>query len=273
MSPLLIDFAGWLAKKWAGDFHHSYQVTASVHWTWYRKNFDRTTWACTSLSDALHKYSWAGKDYEENKKHLDTYAAALQSSLRLGANAQAEACCIDIMDWGNVRTRSTREWLATLGKSGELCERLSGAIAALKAGETSRFNSPEDLLMNSGTTKIYSLGDSSDALIIYDGRVGAALGYLAAQFLTQRGEEELPEEFGFMWGQSRLTKQGHHHRNPSVGPYKFRALGVGNYRNGQHADMVVRGSKLIDNLSQQTGVTPREWEAALFMVGYELPGS
>ncbi len=273
MSLLLYDFTDWLASKWAGDFHHAYRVTGSLHWKWYRQNFGTDTWTCTSLSDALRKYSWAGKDYEGNKKSLASCATNLQDSLLRGHDADAYACCTRILDWGNVRARATTEWLTRLSDSGRLCRTLSEAIASLRGGETSCFDVPAEFLMNSGTTKIYSLGDSSDALIIYDGRVGAALGYLAARYLALRGVAETPEELGFMWGASRPTRQGQHRRNPSVDPYRFRELGVGNKKNRQHANMVARGSRLIANLSQKTGVTPREWEAALFMVGYELPAS
>ena len=273
MSELLHEFVDWLAERWTGDFRHSYRINASLHWKWYRKNFDPNTWSCTSLSDALLKYSWAGFGYEENKKLLDEYASALQDSLRRDANSDAEACCNAIIDWGNVRARSTKRWLKELGESKGLCLSLSEAIAALRRGDTSRFMFPKDYLMNSGTTKIYSLGDCSGALIIYDGRVGAALGYLAARFLTQRKIFEVPEELGFMWGQSRPTRTGRHLRNPSAGPYKFRELGIGANKNWLHANMVAMGSRLIEYLSRKTGVTAREWEAALFMIGYELPAA
>ena len=271
MSPLLKDFTDWLAEKWAGDFHHAYQVTASRHWRWYRQNFRTDTWLCNSLSDALRKYSWAGKGYEDNKKSLATWAYALRDSLSRGDNADAKVCCIGILDWGNVRARTTKDWLEKLSDRGALCTRLVDAMAALKDGKTSCFDVPEEFLMNSGTTKIYSLGDSSDGLVIYDGRVGAALGYLAARFLELRGIGEVPEDLGFMWGASRPTRQGQHRRNPSTGSYRFRELGVGNKKNRQHADMVAKTSSLLENLSRQTGVAPRDWEAALFMVGYELP--
>ncbi len=58
-----------------------------------------------------------------------------------------------------------------------------------------------------------------------------------------------------------------------MGPYEFRALGSGTHKNRQHADMVVTASRLIADLSRQTGASPREWEAALFMIGYELPAA
>ena len=55
-----------------------------------------------------------------------------------------------------------------------------------------------DIIMNSGFTKIYSL--IVQDFIIYDSRVGAALGLLIKCFCEDKQKEKIPEELRFAWG-------------------------------------------------------------------------
>ena len=52
--------------------------------------------------------------------------------------------------------------------------------------------------MNAGFVKIYSL--LCDDCVIYDGRVGAALGLLARQFCEATGRTEVPSALAFAFG-------------------------------------------------------------------------
>ena len=107
-------------------------------------------------------------------------------------------------------------------------------------------------------------------MIIYDGRVGAALAYLARMFLKQSGYNHIPASMRYRWGGARTKGVN---RNPSTEEYKFPMLWSGRSKHREHARMMALASDLIDQVSKQTNpvTTSRDWEAALFMVGYEVP--
>ena len=54
--------------------------------------------------------------------------------------------------------------------------------------------------MNSGIAEIVNFADSDDELVIYDGHVGAALGYLVRLFLQQSGTHNVPSQLLYGWG-------------------------------------------------------------------------
>jgi len=57
--------------------------------------------------------------------------------------------------------------------------------------------------MNAGFTKIHAL--MLDDFVIYDSRVGAALGLLVRNFLTEKDIAYLPEVLHFAYGKARPT--------------------------------------------------------------------
>lgn len=276
MNSVESDFVKWLAEKWDGGLHHSYPVTNSVHWKHYRESHRSGEWTCNGLRDALSKYSWAGAGYEANKAVLESFSEGFKSIKNNNRHSahqietHAKLICIEILGWGGVRNPRTIEWLGMLAKSCKLLSTLRHATESLKMGHFNEF-SENGLLMNSGTTKIYSIFDSDEKLIIYDGRVGAALGYLATRYCEVDNIKSLPQSLKYAWGPSRKTKFGSHKRNPSKPGFNFPQLGVGADHHRMHAEMMSRASELILEVSLRTRSTPREWEAALFMLGYELP--
>src|SRR5690606_19859896 len=126
-----------------------------------------------------------------------------------------------------------------------------------------------NLLMNSATTKLYSLADPSDAIAIYDGRVGAGLGLLAKSYCREFGIEPIPEELRFRWGAAR-GDHGRASRNPSDGPYRFPKLGVRPRSHQRHAEMVIRTTRLLKALAEANQCSVRDWEAGLFMLGFSV---
>ena len=117
-------------------------------------------------------------------------------------------------------------------------------------------------------TKVYSLLDPS--IVIYDSRVAAALGYAVALWANQRNRPTVPDELQFPWAPA---KSGRQNRDPGLAiavahrGYAFPKLHPG----PNHACANVYASWLMLDVAIQIGITPRQLEAALFMIGYDLP--
>lgn len=264
---ILDDFSDWLLERWRGAFSHSYQITSSRHWKKLREAEQTVLWECKSLRDALLKYSWNGLGYRENSIELASLATALRRAIMKDDNAEALKVCESVLRWGGVYRQPSVDWLQKQARSSSLCRTLTAGIDALRTGNARAFDG-EILLMNSGFTKIFSLASEEDDLIIYDGRVGAALGLLVRIFCEERNLREVPNDLLFRWGVSRDAK---HNRNPSSGIYVFPRLGSAARKNEVHAEMVINSSRLLQVLSKKSSSTVRDWEAALFMIGYEIP--
>ena len=124
--------------------------------------------------------------------------------------------------------------------------------------------------MNSGWTKIQAL--LLDGFPMYDGRVGAALGCLARLHCADAGLDAVPEPLRFRWHPGK----GAHDRDPSTGPFRFPMLSAASPR--RWAECNVRAAWVLGELAGEGRFgalpprrRPRALEAALFMIGYELP--
>jgi hypothetical protein len=124
--------------------------------------------------------------------------------------------------------------------------------------------------MKSAMTKIYAAANAD--IIIYDGRVGAALGLLTRLFLTDNGKTSVPSDLDFLWGASRTNPNS---RDPSFDPYVFKSLngyGIGDCDRAKIARIageVLSKTREFLNVAG-TVVTMHELEKALFMVGYKV---
>ena len=78
--------------------------------------------------------------------------------------------------------------------------------------------------MNAGWTKVYAL--MLDGFPIYDGRVGAAMGYLVQRYCVSARLCQVPTRLRFRWGAAR----GRHNRNPSTRSLWFPGLTATNPR-------------------------------------------
>ena len=124
--------------------------------------------------------------------------------------------------------------------------------------------------MNAGWTKVYAL--MLDGLPIYDGRVGAAMGYLVQRYCVSARLCQVPTRLRFRWGAAR----GRHNRNPSTRSLRFPGLTATTPRTWAECNL---GAAWILGEVCREGrfgglVTHRQLralEAALFMIGYELP--
>jgi hypothetical protein len=274
LTPLLSEFADYLAAKWKDNFEHRFPISRHRAWDSWRKHpasNSKGFWFCASLSEASDRYSWQAEAPAE-------WRDALQKALRSNNTERALEASSQIFKWGGVaRTPNDRSqrWIHAQGK--ELPHRIRYAVNLLKdpAGDLAVFNGA-DFLMNSAMTKIYWAADDAEQLIIYDGRVGAALGLLAREFLRSQGNYIVPEELKFLWGASRgIYIPGlQNKRNPSEGSWTFPALFSPSRNDFRHAIMMKRSTYLLVQVAKLLGpkVSVLDIEKGLFMVGYDVRG-
>jgi hypothetical protein len=113
-------------------------------------------------------------------------------------------------------------------------------------------------------TRIVSLADPEQTLVIYDGRVGGALGFFVARFTEEREIEQYEVADQLLFAVDREAK-----RSPETKRIHFPAL-FGKDRDRCHASMVRRASRLIRQVAKECQASTREIEAALFMWGYNV---
>src|SRR4030081_460872 len=142
-------------------------------------------WTAVRVAAPVSKYAWSGKSFSENKAELDRFAADLQSAIQQGSNNDVCSILRAIMHWGGVdnkhRQKRTFEWIERIAD--EISAKLSSAVDLIK-DERASLDSFDgvNLIMNSTMTKIVSLADPEQKLVIYDGRVGGALGFFVSRF-------------------------------------------------------------------------------------------
>ena len=144
-------------------------------------------------------------------------------------------------------------------------------IIASTTPDTSRFDS--DLRMNAGYTKVYALACPQS--LMYDGRVGAALGWLVRKYCLSMTLKTVPSEIAFRWGKAKGSRPGHGpNRNPSLNDLRFLPLtNIGSI----HAEWNIKANWIVASAITQSKA---EWcsgtdglrkvESALFMIGYDL---
>jgi hypothetical protein len=172
-----------------------------------------------------------------------------------------------IMHWGGVdnkhRQKRTFEWIGR--NADEISAKLSNAVDLIK-DERASLDSFDgiNLIMNSTMTKIVSLADPEQKLVIYDGRVGGALGFFVARFTEEREIHQYDVADQLLFAVDREAK-----RTPETNRIHFPAL-FGKARDRCHASMVRWASQLIWQVAKECQASPREIEAALFMWGYNV---
>jgi len=255
-------FLHWLAAKVdePGAFPHH-----------YRFGRHRTEWHCDSLWDAFEKYSWAGSSFDETTRLLAKLQVEIRSAVHDGDPGEFVRASIGVLRWGGVIAHNGR----TLERLGEGALRKFSAAATqleVSTADTDRIELVE--YMNAGWTKVYSL--MLDDFPIYDGRVGAALGYLARLYCEDTGRSTIPTELRFAWGRAKgAYDEPRKNRNPSTGTLRLPALRP-DVR--QHVRCNLQAAWLLKSVAERTRFREldpaqrvRGIEAALFMVVYELP--
>jgi hypothetical protein len=260
------EFISFLAGEWRGSRHHSYTVPSrGKSSAWSRMIGGK--WSAAGLADAASKYAWSGKSFSENKAESDRFSADLQSAIRRDSNKDVCEILWAIMHWGGLdnkhRQKGTFEWIER--NAAEISVKLSNAIDLIKDEQASL--DPFDgvnLIMNSTMTKLVSLADPDQMLVIYDGRVAGALGFFVARFTEERQIHQYDVAEQLLFAVDREAK-----RSPETKRIHFPAL-FGNARDRCHASMVRSASQLIWQVAKECQASPREIEAALFMWGYNV---
>ncbi len=283
---LMAGFVAFLAAKWGGDFCHSYRITRHTSWDRWRylgrelgsENAEEM-WHCSSISQAAKHYSWSGHDASAEYEDL---SLRLQSAVKNKEEVKVRDLCFDIFRWGGVwkggKTSSVL-WLHEQIKKERLSIRLQEACDLLTNmdADLDHFDGSY-IRMNSSMTKVYAALNPSK-LIIYDGRVGAALGLLARDYLRSiEYQGALPKDLGFPWGAAQGTRaaEQRNQRDPSDDDFRFPGL-FGYRRDKLHAEMMRHTSTLLKTVASTLGPSSpcdlASFEKALFMIGYDVSRS
>jgi hypothetical protein len=290
------------------DFLNSSSVKAFIEWLEARLDKDKSFvhaydmkkpaehWKCTSIRDAYKNYKWpfsftdpadkkkkTGSSFDENAAALNNLSDGLEKSLEKNSE-DCRAYCYAILQWGGVLPQN-RKRIDGLGDG--ICDYLKKVKVRfdknLSSDEYYDQDLPSDeyydgkMIMTSGFSKIYSL--CIDNFIIYDGRVGAALGLLVRKFCEEKNLENVPAELCFAWGKKKenpFVPNAKDTRNPSFGKYQFPELASNPKR---HIDNNVRANWLLAKIAGNTDFCfksldlarrMRALESALFMIGYKV---
>jgi len=267
-----------------GGHFHCYPIRTSsgrIHrsfddWRAHIDCIDHDYWWCSSIRNAADHYSWtkySGGTFEQ-------LALALQSAMRMGDEQLTKVCCLKILDWGGVRHRSqkTIDWITRAFNQGTLIKEIKVATSLLcpgAAGSLGGFGQGVNQYpMNSGSTKIFAaaavdfsagINCPKQDVIIFDGRVGAALGLLA-RWLSD--PQPVPREFLFPRGVET-------YRDPSTLANRFPSMSgyaVTDQIRAAFARVAARAvQEVLDKFRPSTEFVLAE--KALFMIGYNVTHS
>ncbi|WP_299591284.1 hypothetical protein [uncultured Microbulbifer sp.] len=264
-NPDVQSFAQYLADLYLGRVQFSH--------TYYDRKRDQSV-RFGSFSQAKEHYYWKTLGFDETKRELLQFTDRLASSR---STLDYRQVVYEIFVWGGVpkcfewikRQESVDPDFDIKANIEEAMEVLTSNSPDLQSFHEGRFR------MDSGFTKVYTLLTGN--LIIFDGRVGAALGHLALTWAEFGQCRRIPRELQFPWKPGRQT-QAPANRNPSLfsEAYNFPQCRIGKH----HAIWKLRASWLIECAVEKVGLEHfgdcrieggRAFEAALFMIGYDFP--
>lgn len=280
LSGIVEQFVGWLAEHLdSAEFTHSYSN---------RRTNDQ--WTCNSIYHAYQQYDWqhpgieklgvaAGRTYVTNSRALAAMRDELNTAITSGDDLRTQVAAGCVMHWGGV-SRGNVTWLIATQKG--LAQLIGKTSVALDAGDIESVPRCSGVLrFNAGMTKIYSL--ICKDFIIYDSRVAAALGLAIVKFYRQIGHTELEERLMFPVPPhyEASTATNPKRRDPSEAELIFPALRAAlpyvrwNIRANWLLNAVLdhpaaQSSRFLELASRSEQL--RALEAALFMIGYDLPG-
>jgi hypothetical protein len=261
----------WFCQQYppSGSFTHAYRDRASGE-----------RWSCRGFHQAFTTYRWNDKSWLQNKKQLGAFRSRLRQGLSSRDRDDVFQACTAILRWGGVWANNGRYLERRRPVIIQEIEHLADVLA--RDHEPTQLDirrNPSDksteCRMNAGFVKIYSV--LLDHFVIYDGRVGAALGLLTRQFCEQTGRTEVPASLRFAYGSPKegLNPTEPKIRNPTNGNHRFPKL-----RNDphQHTVQAMRASWFL-RAAIESDAGPftqgedgfHEIAAGLFMIGYDLP--
>lgn len=280
----IADLAKWIADRWERGFCHSYSIAGSNSPVWrsWRLEIQPNSpdlWWCDSIGQAARHYSWlpANPSFEDLSNEVI-------SAISMGDEMACLLSCKKIFKWGGVARKSndrSNQWVDNKASVGQLCSSIKRAVYLLSPGcleSLDEFDGTR-LLMNSALTKVYAAADSENGTVIYDGRVGAALGLFVRKMLEEKCMHTVPDSLMFEWGPpSSLIAAKLRTRDPSVGSLKFKQLSVTSQdpnADFSRAALSRATNGLLRNavdLINSSGIEVRsiDLERALFMIGYDV---
>jgi len=222
------------------------------------------------FGEAVASYWWAGMDLLESAALVADAGTALRESVARRDHGGVLARCVEVVAWCGVHDAAAK-CLVRRYDAGALPLDIELAAANLLADNDTTSEAFRDnvlLRSDAAMTKVYSAQNANS--IVYDERVGAALGRLASEYLTLAGLERVPDALAFMVGAERR-------RNPSSGTRRFSSRRTG----APHALWNQRTNWLVAELVADPrrggcGFFPievhphRVVEAGLFMIGYDI---
>ena len=238
-----------------------------------------------SLETAFTGYWWNRGNFELNAQKLLEVQLDVRSALKCSSSNNVNEVAFDalrkVLNWGAGGTgqklyQANEAWAKSY-KSNLYQSLKIGCLAMTSCKPNlSVFNPNTETVyarMNAGLTKFYAL--ACDNVVIYDGRVGAALGYLVKLFCKENLISEVPNELSFRWGAQ--SGKNPLNRNPSDAKLVFHKLPAGGpvwAENNIKANWILRSA--IENSNAKWCSGPdglRRVEAALFVIGYSMPVS
>ncbi|MBO0937387.1 hypothetical protein J2I47_12595 [Fibrella sp. HMF5335] len=275
------NFIEWIKHKLdqKKSFLHSYKL---------QKNVRGQEWFCDSIYSAFENYKWnyvythptnqnrlTGCSFIDSEKALNELSKTLREAIETQDDKLCVSCCMSILEWGGIlsknkdnieKIKTSKRGIANYLKNVQ--HRLSLSVIDLE-------KDCEGIIMNAGFSKIYSLIISD--FVIYDGRVGAALGLLVRKYCEDNSLLIVPEQLRFSYGNSRTVLSGiQNRRNPSTEKYKFFSLNNSSLKHIQNnikanwlaKEIVDRHDSRFKSLHMDRQL--RAFEAALFMIGYDV---
>ncbi|WZB76199.1 hypothetical protein WJ972_10270 [Achromobacter insuavis] len=193
---VVAQFVSYMAEIISGqrrlDFKYDYRNSQTPREFPFSKSGQADT-----LEDLFKRYWWRHQGYDANAVTLRSLQQTLRESLRKESHRGPEVRMAfqSVLNWGLMSNAAghNMQWADT--KPLDLSELLGIGQQALEA-DSPDFDAFDTVRMNAGLTKVFSL--LSEQLIIYDGRVGAALGWLVRAFLKSETELlQVPEALAF----------------------------------------------------------------------------
>jgi hypothetical protein len=265
-SPEVQAFLDWLAPRW----HVPDRLTHCV--VDRRSGKERHF---SSLLDACQKYEWKGRDLSQTREILGPLSQRLRRAVAQGNESATAEACKAVLSWGGV-SPGNDTWVQDhrLDLATDLQRDRDRLLEARDLDQLARFNS--------GFSKIYSM--LMDGLIIYDSRVGAALGDLVIRYAECKGLTQVPSALRFPWDSPKEERSARNpkNRDPSRGGLRLTRI----HRDESRARWALRASWLLEALQVHPESTDstltalpkgslddrtRTLEAGLFMWGYDLP--
>ena len=263
-------FSGLIERK---SINHQYEIRDTKLPDGYKEDHCKKndSLKIDNLEDAFKKYWWKSKDYYQNKTKLDE----LKNKIKAFHNKkdkdpdQCYELIKEVFKWGGV-WHVNKKGVGKVKNKDHLIK-LEDAIKEMNSQnpDLDVFDK-ERSRMNAGYTKYYSLACKD--VIIYDGRVGAALGLITKEFCKEKDIYRVPSKLNFRWGPARNSKLN---RDPSESNYKFIKF---NANDREHAESNIRANWIIAEAMDRAKnknwgsekIEMRKIEAALFILGYSL---